>query len=82
MLGRGQSQEILSDIQGTAGAYVTLVRIMGLNPQQGDIETRKKLLDFSITHCPPEEVVSLLQSNKLLASSGTYLGVSIMYFAY
>ena len=40
--------------------------MMGLNAHVGDQEMRGKLLDFSITHCPVEEIVSTLQSKQLL----------------
>lgn len=40
--------------------------MMGLDSHVGDLGTRMRLLDFSTTHCPAEEIVSTLQSKKLL----------------
>lgn len=47
--------------------------MMGLDLHVGDLETRRKLLDFSLTHCPAEEIVSTLQSKKLLQLQVMYL---------
>lgn len=32
----------------------------------GDPSVRLRLLDFAITHCPPEELASLLQAKQVL----------------
>ncbi len=40
--------------------------MMGLDEHVGDFCTRLKLLDFTITHCPAEEIGSLLQSRQML----------------
>lgn len=39
---------------------------MAVNVAVGDHKTRMKLLDFSITHCPTEEVLPLLESKQVL----------------
>lgn len=50
----------------TYSSTILSLRLMGLDEHVGDHQTRLKLLSFSITHCPPEEIAVLLKSRQAL----------------
>ena len=43
-----------------------LVRKLGLESSIGDLQVRLSLLDFSLTHCPPENITDILEERRAL----------------